>query len=214
MKILHISASPRGLESDSHRLSLRILQRLRALHPGASLAERMLWRDEPLQVDAAYAHALSAGGAAPSAPSGHGAALARSDLLIRELEAAHAVVIAAPLHNLTVPSALEAWLDHVVRAHRTKRLTPQAKVGMLPDCPVYVAVSSGGWRTGARARNPDFFEPYLRAVLAMIGLRSLTLFSLEGTALGPDRAAPAQQEVHDAVDAHFAAAQPAAVAAG
>lgn len=205
MNILHVSASPRGPEGDSHRLSQHVVRQLQARYCKTALVERMLWRDELPQVDGVYARALSGGVQDLSGPATEGGSLARSDQLIGELEVADVVVIGAPMHNLTVPSTLKAWLDHVVRVHRTVRPTPQGKVGMLPDRPVYVAVSSGGWRTGPRARNPDFFEPYLRAVLAMVGLRSLTLFSMEGTALGPERAVQARREAYAAVEAHFAA---------
>lgn len=114
-------------------------------------------------------------------------------------------MIGTPVHNLTVPALLKAWIDNVVRIHRTVCPTPQDKVGMLPDRPVYIAVTSGGWRTGPRARNPDFFEPYLRAVLGMVGLRDLRFFSMEGTALGRQRAALAQAKAFAAVNDHFKA---------
>jgi FMN-dependent NADH-azoreductase len=130
-------------------------------------------------------------------------ALVQSDELIGELEAANVLVIDTPVHNLTVPSVLKTWIDNVVRIHCTIHPTPQGKVGMLPDRPVYIAVTSGGWRTGPKARNPDFFEPYLRAVLGMVGLRDLTFFSMEGMALGREWAALAQRQAHAAVNAHF-----------
>lgn len=56
-----------------------------------------------------------------------------SDLLIDELRAADAVVIATPMHNFTVPSVLKAWLDHVVRIGVTLNATPAGKVGTLAD---------------------------------------------------------------------------------
>lgn len=199
MNILHISASPSGERSDSHRLSAHVVDHLRRRVPQARIVERFLWREDAPHVDAVYTRALASADADAASP-----ALARSDALIAELEAADVLVIGTPMHNLTVPSALKAWIDHVVRAHRTMRVTPQGKVGTLADRPVYIAVSSGGMRTGPRARQPDFFEPYLRAVLPMIGLRDITLFSLEGTAAGAERAETARVEVRGAIDAFFA----------
>lgn len=202
MNILHISASPRGVDGDSYRLSQHVVHCLRTLHPQARVTERALWEQVPAPVDAAYADIL-----ASSVPGGEAAmrsdALERSDRLIAELEAADVLVIGTPVHNLTVPSVLKAWIDHVVRIHRTVRPTPLGKVGMLPDRPVYVAVTSGGWRTGPKARNPDFFEPYLKAVLGMLGLRELRFFSMEGTAFGDERVALAGREARAEVDAHF-----------
>jgi FMN-dependent NADH-azoreductase len=202
MNILHISASPRGFDSDSYSLADHVLARLRTRHPQARVAERPLWSTPLPQVDEAYAVALAGGTTGGDVATGPGT-LARSDELIEELERADLLVIGTPVHNLTVPASLKAWIDHVVRVHRTVRPTPQGKVGMLPDRPVYVAVTSGGWRTGPRARNPDFFEPYLRAVLGMVGLRELVFFSMEGMALGEERMALARHDAHAEVDRHF-----------
>src|SRR5579863_9529081 len=43
------------------------------------------------------------------------------DTYIEDLEAADAIVIAAPMYNFAIPSTLKAWLDHVTRAGRTFR---------------------------------------------------------------------------------------------
>ena len=109
-----------------------------------------------------------------------------SGALIRMLENASHVVLATPMHNFTVPSALKAWLDLVVRVRNTFHITPQGKVGLLADRPVFVAISSGGAFSGEEARQPDFLTPYLRHVLATIGLKQVTFVSVEGTARGPE----------------------------
>lgn len=105
-------------------------------------------------------------------------------MLIAQLDAADVVVIATPMHNFTVPSTLKAWVDHIVRVRATFAITPQGKTGTLRDRPVYVAVSSGGFISGERARHPDFLQPYLRVALATVGLHDVQFFSVEGTALG------------------------------
>jgi FMN-dependent NADH-azoreductase len=200
MNILHLSASPRGTASDSYILSRHVVESLLVAHPGALVTARELWRDALPHADGDYAVALTQGRVAP-ADTG---SLARSDALIAELEAADVLVIGTPMHNLTVPSALKAWLDHVARAHRTIRLTPRGKVGMLASRPVYLAIASGGRRAGPDARQPDFIEPYLRAVLPMIGLADITVFSVEGTAMGAEAAAQARTDARAAVARHFA----------
>jgi FMN-dependent NADH-azoreductase len=199
MNILHVTASPQGAGGASYKLSEHVVRRLRQRHPNAVVVERPLWHQDLPPLDAGYATAL----ASPTG-EGTGDSLARSDLLIEELEAADILVIGTPMHNLTVPAVLKDWIDHVVRAHRTMRMTAQGKVGALADRPVYIAISSGGWRTGPNARHPDFLEPYLRAVLPMIGLSDITVFSMEGTAFGPERAELAHIEAYGAIDAHFA----------
>jgi FMN-dependent NADH-azoreductase len=201
--ILHISASAREQDSASYRLSQQIVAQLRKAHPDARLVLRDLWAEPLPHVDFQYANALARqqGGA----PHAQGlSSLAWSDLLIEELRAADAVVIATPMHNFTVPSVLKAWLDHVVRIGVTFNATPEGKIGTLADRPVYIAVSSGGWRTGERARQPDFLEPYLRAILPTIGLKDLRFFSLQALAAGPEATTAAHAAVEQELAQHFA----------
>jgi FMN-dependent NADH-azoreductase len=115
------------------------------------------------------------------------------------------------MHNFTVPSALKAWIDHVVRARRTFNVTKEGKVGRLRDRPVFVAVSSGGRFSGERARQPDFLTPYLKAVLGTIGLRDLTFFSVQGTGSGPDAVAEARTKTDQALQEYFASFGPQSV---
>ena len=135
--------------------------------------------------------------------------MSRSEELIQELESSDFVVIGTPVHNFTVPSALKAWIDHVVRIRRTFNKTGDGYAGMLRDRPVFVAVSSGGRYSGERARQPDFLTPYLRAILGIIGLHDLTFFSVEGSSLGPDAVAEAGTRTDQALKAYFSSFRPA-----
>ena len=139
--------------------------------------------------------------------------MSRSEELIQELESSDLVVIGTPMHNFTVPSALKAWIDHVVRVRRTFNVTPEGKVGTLRDRPVFVAVSSGGRFSGERARQPDFLTPYLKAILGTIGLHDLTFFSVQGTASGPDAVAEARRKTDQALEEYFLSFCPRPVSA-
>jgi FMN-dependent NADH-azoreductase len=115
-------------------------------------------------------------------------ALQLSDTLIQELEATDVLVIATPMHNFTVPSVLKAWIDHVVRAHRTIKLTPQGKVGLIGDKRTYIIVSSGGHHTHQPAWQPDFLTPYLKEILRTVGITSIEFIYLEAMNHGPEAA--------------------------
>jgi len=73
----------------------------------------------------------------------------------------------------------------------------------LPDRPVFVAVSSGGRYSGENARQPDFLTPYLKAALATIGLKDVTFFSVEGTALDNESVAASRRLASRAMAEHF-----------
>ncbi|WP_208512402.1 NAD(P)H-dependent oxidoreductase [Variovorax paradoxus] len=200
MNILHLDCSPRGQDSESRRLSHRIVEHLRGQAPAALLVRRAIGDGGLAHIDANYAlgqHSATA----EVAPRG---AVATSDALIEELEKADVVVIGTPMHNLSLPSVLKAWIDHVVRARRTFRMTPEGKVGMLRDRPVFIAIASGGRFSGERARQPDFLTPYLRAILGSIGLTELHFFSVQGTGLGEAAVAEARSAADLALAAHFA----------
>ncbi len=203
--ILHITCSPRAEESQSTRFSYLIVERLVAAAT-CGLAQVTLrdlaWAPLP-HVDGVYAHALAGrppGGYGMQQPDRLGTLL-RSDQLIAELEAAHAIVIGLPMHNYTIPSCLKAWVDHVLRIGRTFAASAEGKRGLLRDRPVFIAVASGGFYAGAKANQPDFVTPYLQAALGTMGLRTLHFFPLQGMVFGPERVAQAWSEATAALDA-------------
>jgi FMN-dependent NADH-azoreductase len=201
MNMLHLSCSPRGQESESFRLAQKIIGFLQGRAPALTVVHRNAAEGGLAHVDGNYAAVL---GAAQEPPgfSAEGS-ISRSEQLIRELEQADIVLISTPMHNLTVPSALKAWIDHVVRIRRTFDVTPRGKIGTLRDRPVYIAVSSGGVYSGDRARQPDFLTTYLKTILASIGLHDLHFFSVQGTAFGPDAVLQARAEAELALRTYF-----------
>jgi FMN-dependent NADH-azoreductase len=210
MKILHVTCSPRGQASESYRLSQKIIGLLLEQEPTALVVNRVIGGGAITHIDESYATALGATqqSFAEIFPKG---SMSRSEQLIQELENSDVVVIGTPMHNFTVPSALKAWIDHIVRVRRTFNVTAQGKEGLLRDRPVFVAVSSGGRYSGERAHQPDFLTPYLKAILGTVGLHDLTFFSIEGTALGPDAVAEARTRTDQALQAYFSASLPASI---
>jgi FMN-dependent NADH-azoreductase len=199
MKILHVVCSPRGEASESFRLSRKIVARLMGREPAATVMNRVIGGNALPHIDANYA----LGQHSATAEIAQDGAVALSDELIRELEDSDALVIGTPMHNLGVPSALKAWIDHVVRARRTFNTGPGGKVGTLRDRPVFIAVASGGSFSGEYARQPDFLTPYLTVILAQIGLKDLHFFSVQGTGLGPEILAKSRMLADEALQAYF-----------
>jgi FMN-dependent NADH-azoreductase len=202
VKILHVSCSPRGQASESYRLSQKIVGFLLKSEPTAILVNRVIGGGAISHIDESYATALGATQQSSAEISPEGS-MSQSEQLIQELESSDFVVIGTPMHNFTVPSALKAWIDHIVRVRRTFTVTTEGKAGTLRDRPVFVAVSSGGRYSGEHARQPDFLTPYLKAILGTIGLHDLTFFSMEGSALGPDAVAEARTKTDQALQAYF-----------
>jgi FMN-dependent NADH-azoreductase len=181
-QILYLPCSPRGQMSHCLTFAEEVLARLRQHFPAATVQTRHLACDPPGPVDAAFSNGILD----PDSPP---LPFVQSEILIRELEQADAVVIATPMHNFTVPAVLKAWIDQVVRIRRTFTSTPEGKIGILEDRPVFVVVASGGWFSGpsptGTPAQPDFLTPYLRIILNTIGLRTVHFITLEGVTRGP-----------------------------
>lgn len=181
MRLLHLAVSARGDESHSRAVAAAFIDRLRGEVAGLQVTERDLARTPLPHPDAAFVRASLAWGAADMAglPAGEPPqALALSEQLLDELAQADALLISTPMHNFTVPSALKAWIDLVVRPGRSFRNTPAGKQPCLRDRPVWVVVACGG-PFGEAPAQTDFFTPYLRYVLAVVGLRRVEVLRLD-----------------------------------
>jgi FMN-dependent NADH-azoreductase len=199
--ILYLEVSPRGAEAWSRRIGTDLLARLQRRHPGARVIHRDLAANPPPLIDAAFATAIL------RRPEEHDAtdrdALGYSEQVIGELEAADLLAIATPMNNYTVPATLKTWIDHVVRIRRTFVGTPQGKVGLLRDRPTYIVTVAGGYHMGEGVLQPDFLTPYLRAILATIGIHNVRFLTLQGVTRGAEAAARATDHARATLDDWF-----------
>jgi FMN-dependent NADH-azoreductase len=111
--ILLIQSSPRASESYSQRVADSIVNEIKDRNPSTTVTFRDLAEDPLPHVGPAFISALSAKPEELTAEQSD--ALALSDALIEELQAADIVVLAVPMHNFGISSTLKAWIDHVVR---------------------------------------------------------------------------------------------------
>ncbi|MCY1445902.1 FMN-dependent NADH-azoreductase [compost metagenome] len=85
------------------------------------------------------------------------------------------------MYNFTIPSTLKAWLDHVLRAGITFKYTETGPQGLLTGKRAYILTARGGIHAGA---SSDHQEPYLRQVMAFIGIHDVTFIHAEGLNMG------------------------------
>src|SRR5471030_1070270 len=115
--LLHLDASPRGARSHSRKLGRQFLADWCTAHPAGRVTVRDVGQEPPPFVTAAWVEgAFSAADRhSPAARE----AIAVSNRYVDELLAADQLVITTPIYNLSLPAALKAWIDQVVRAGRT-----------------------------------------------------------------------------------------------
>lgn len=104
-----------------------------------------------------------------------------SDDLIEELKDADEILICSPLYNLTLPSTLKTYIDHVVRSEHTFKFHRDGPVGLLSGKKATIITSKGG--LSSTNGKDDFLTDYLIEILAFIGITATQVISIEGTSL-------------------------------
>ncbi|MHB9849041.1 FMN-dependent NADH-azoreductase [Streptomyces krungchingensis] len=158
--LLHIDSSVFPTEASASRTVTGAFRRAwEEQHPEGIVIYRDLSTD-PAPHITADAHTAGFADPATHTPE-QTAAFAERVKLIEELEQADAVLIGAPMYNLTIPSTLKAWLDNVILFGRTAGHSQSVK-GM----PVTVVASRGGSYAPGTPREPyEYVQNYLQAIL-------------------------------------------------
>jgi FMN-dependent NADH-azoreductase len=177
-QILMVEVSPRGKDSASRSVADTLAVRLSERYPSARLVRRDLAAEPLPHLDAITLRAISAGDPAEAASLRESAH--RSDQLIDELLEADLLVIATPMWNFGIPSALKAWIDLVVRPGRTFQYADGGVLGLAKDKQAILVLASGGVFTEGPWRSWDFVEPYLRQILGFIGIVDVRTVRVEG----------------------------------
>jgi FMN-dependent NADH-azoreductase len=189
MNILQINSSAKTQASQSTQLADAIAAKLLADHPEARLTKRDLAAHPHPALDEAALTALFTPAGQRTAEQA--ARVALDDALIAQVQAADVVVIGAPMYNFGITVQLKSWFDAIARAGVTFRYTSEGPVGLLQNKKVYVAVTRGGMHKG----NPsDTQVPYLKMVLAFLGMTDVHFVYAEGLSMGPDAVARAQAQ--------------------
>jgi len=177
--LLRIDASSQTTPSHSRGLADHYEVRWRKHHPQGKVLTRDLVHDPLPHLDEATIAVFYAGGDPPREEMPPGIAL--SDRLIGELKEADDIVISSAVYNFGMPSALKAWIDHIVRFGSTIAPGEHGPVGLLADKQACFLTARGG----TPEKSPDYQYPVLQAVFAYIGIQRTDWISLEGTRI-PD----------------------------
>lgn len=104
-----------------------------------------------------------------------------SDALIQELAGADTVLIATPMYNFSIPSALKAWIDQIVRINRTFAFDGANFTGLLKVRRVVIVAAFGAAGYGGALASADFVTPYLKFLFNFLGVSDVTIIAAEAT---------------------------------
>jgi FMN-dependent NADH-azoreductase len=175
--LLTIVASPRGEYSISRTLTARFVETWKQNHQDGKVQTRDLVTTEIPFVSLPWI----AGAYTPAETHSPEMvqALAISNELIAELQAADHIVIGTPMYNFATPAILKAWIDHIVRVDVT---FTRSYEGLLKNKKVTVIVASGGVYTpGSHTESYNAETGYLKQILGFVGLTDVTFVMAGGT---------------------------------
>lgn len=186
MKVLHIDSGILGEGSVSRMMSAQVMEKLKEAVPNATVIYRDLDKQPIPHLTSEY-FAASQAATAEHEPELK-ADLALGGVLLDEFIEADIVVIGASLYNLSVSSALKAWIDRIIILNKTFRYSAEGELqGLMGDKRVILCVSRGGfYAEGQPGAAMEHCESLMRAVLGFIGITKLEVITADGTMVGPE----------------------------
>lgn len=103
---------------------------------------------------------------------------------------ADVVVFAFPLWNMTIPAALQTFIDYIYRAGMTFKYTENGPVGLVPEKKVIILNARGGVYSTPEAAPAEMSVTYIRNIMNFFGIQDINEVIIEGHAADPE-AAPA-----------------------
>jgi len=171
--ILMVSSSARQQDSVTRRFANELLNSLQKQNNKSNIQERDVSVGIPY-LDEQWVNANFT--ASEQRSHDDKDALAYSDNLVDELQAADSIIIAAPIYNFSVPASLKAWIDQILRVGLTFNYSSEGPVGLLENKKAYIIIASGGTEIGS---DIDFASGYLRHVMNFIGINDISIISAD-----------------------------------
>ncbi|MBT1685329.1 FMN-dependent NADH-azoreductase [Dawidia soli] len=183
-KLLVINSSARTFRSQSRRLTEVFVEHWRRVYADTRIRFRDLGNTNVPHINEKWIAAAFKPEAARSADES--ASLSLSNTYISELREADIIVLGAPMYNWSIPSALKAYIDQILRVNETWKVNPtdplNPYVGLLENKTLVLLLSRGsqGYEPGGYNEHMNFQSTYLETVFAIIGIRDIHIVAING----------------------------------
>jgi FMN-dependent NADH-azoreductase len=214
-RLLHVICTPRGLASNTARVSSCLLEAMHEADDRLEVTNLDLFRtDLPSvagkNIESKY-RLMTGQGVADDARE----SWTQIERTIDQFLAADVYLLTVPMWNLGIPYALKYYIDAIVQPGYLFRYTPDGQVeGLVRDKTMVIVISSGSDYRADYMAPYNFVESYLRAIFGFVGLTDIHVFHANGMDMGPDlRKAGQRSAIADArAFAHSGAWRPARLA--
>jgi FMN-dependent NADH-azoreductase len=193
-RLLHVVCSPRGLASNTARVSNCLLEAIREEDDDVVVKTIDLFRaDLPsvagTNIESKY-RLMTGQGLDDEAQE----SWSHIEKTIDQFLASDVYLLTVPMWNLGIPYVLKYYIDAIVQPGYLFRYTPDgAAEGLVHGKKMIVVTSSGGDYTADYMRPYNFVESYLRAIFGFCGITDMTFFHAHGMDISPDHMSAGQK---------------------
>jgi FMN-dependent NADH-azoreductase len=188
--VLVINSSARTLNSHSRKLTEVFVEHWKNLNSNTYITFRELGNAAVPHINENWIAAAFKPETARSEEEKE--ALETSDLYISELRQADVIVLGTPMYNWSVPSALKAYIDQIVRVNETWKLNlgnmENPYIGLLENKTLILLLSRGsqGYEKGEFNAHMNFQTDYLKTVFNVMGVHNIRMIAVDGATLHPE----------------------------
>ena len=186
-QILHIIATPRGLASNTGRISSALLESLHERYDDLEVKTLDLFSaDLPAVagVNIKSKYALMTGQPLDDAARGSWAEIEKT---IADFLAADLYLLTVPMWNFSIPYALKYYIDAIVQPGYLFRYNELGQPeGMVVGKKMICVTSRGADYLQEPLASLDFVENYLRSIFGFVGFEDITFFNAQPMDISPD----------------------------
>lgn len=179
-RLLHIIATPRGLASNTGRVSSVLLEELHQQYGDLEVTTLDLFSaDLPAVagVNIKSKYALMTGQPVEEAAK---SSWQEIEGTIQQFLAADLYVITVPMWNFSIPYALKYYIDAIVQPGYLFAYNEQGQpVGLVEGKKMAVVTSRGGDYSQPPMDALDHMQTYLRAIFGFVGIGDLQFFNVQ-----------------------------------
>ena len=186
-RLLHIIATPRGLASNTGRVSSCLLETLRDADDNLEVTTLDLFRADLPSVAGRNIETKYRLMTGQDIDEDSKASWSEIEATIQQFLDTDVYLLTVPMWNLGIPYVLKYYIDAIVQPGYLFRYTPEGAVEPLVHGKKMIVVMSSGSDYSADYMKPfDFAEPYLRAIFGFVGITDITFIRAGGMDMGPE----------------------------
>jgi FMN-dependent NADH-azoreductase len=186
-RLLHVICTPRGLASNTARVSSCLLEALREEDEDLEVKTLDLFRADLPSVagkNIESKYRLMTGQSIDEDAKDSWGQIERT---IEQFLDSDVYLFTVPMWNLGIPYVLKYYIDAIVQPGYLFRYTPEGQVeGLVKNKTMLLVISSGSDYTTQPMASFNFVESYLRAIFGFVGLTDIHVFHANGMDMGPE----------------------------